>query len=818
MIDDLAGRPSYKVKKYQVYLVFVFWLSVLIKGPRHGPKFISKISFILTKRLTAWQIYVLSMTGYYIFKNVDKILNFQPPSLLSKDVYTRNFYRVCWLLNATDAGFWTAMNIKKKWLRDILSIFFSVYYLVFTEQATNKNRLYQSNLTINLIRVSLNKFENPYIKAASWFLIPKVILKQGILIQRPDHSIYSNPIQSFLWFNSNKSDLSKAKKILLFIHGGGFISMTPLEYEPILASYAKRFQIPIVAINYEKAPEYPYPYALDECFDAYRTIINTRGKCIGLSGNKVPEICLMGDSAGGNLATGIMLRLLTTKNCEDLPKPNGLLLIYPSLALDYTCCLSPNEIKLIQKESIVEEKPELYNQKTEAFGRISSFIKSNHNTIINLKDMMNYSSIRISTNSNDAYAYENSNDYGQLHSRNSSFNDSPMGIASRPIASLPIKSDTGLQITSKIAYSNDRILYPELLRAILLLYIGTPTTTLSAAAGIESEKSVNKSKSIDLNTDFFLSPVLTPLSLLAKFPKVCILVGEADPLVDDSVIFAAKLREAKNIYKQENKNNNKGMGIDKDKDKDVEIQVIKGLSHGFYQMGSMLPELDIAKTQIDIWIENFLHLIDDDDTKEEEFKEHHNENTIENHHLNAFQILLEKIKNEIAERFFSSTLKQTKPASLSTCTTPQDININNTHDHKQIQQIDALLNDYKHDQHTNTTGRMSPLTLGSSHMSQYPSIASSIINSTGTGSDSEGIPSPTSITKTSPYLTPITNIVHTFLQGDLLHNSTNQKLKRKLKRQAQAELFKQITYKGTAEVITNRTANSMEGLVGTPEE
>lgn len=40
----------------------------------------------------------------------------------------------------------------------------------------------------------------------------------------------------------------------------------------------------------------PYPYAIEEGFDAYRTLMETRGKCIGIESRNL-GIVLTGDSA-----------------------------------------------------------------------------------------------------------------------------------------------------------------------------------------------------------------------------------------------------------------------------------------------------------------------------------------------------------------------------------------------------------------------------------------------------------------------------------------------------------------------------------------
>ena len=55
----------------------------------------------------------------------------------------------------------------------------------------------------------------------------------------------------------------------------------------------------------------------------------------------------------------------------------------------------------------------------------------------------------------------------------------------------------------------------------------------------------------DFATDYYLSPILTPAHLLAQFPPLLLQCGEKDPFVDDTVIFAGRVREAKRARKAE---------------------------------------------------------------------------------------------------------------------------------------------------------------------------------------------------------------------------------------------------------------------------
>lgn len=48
-----------------------------------------------------------------------------------------------------------------------------------------------------------------------------------------------------------------------------------------------------------QAPEYPYPFAIDEMYDAYTLLHQTKGRCIGMNraGGRDLKVVLTGDSA-----------------------------------------------------------------------------------------------------------------------------------------------------------------------------------------------------------------------------------------------------------------------------------------------------------------------------------------------------------------------------------------------------------------------------------------------------------------------------------------------------------------------------------------
>jgi len=45
--------------------------------------------------------------------------------------YSRSYYRATYVNTAFDAGFASAMAIRPKWLKDICSVLFSGYYLIW---------------------------------------------------------------------------------------------------------------------------------------------------------------------------------------------------------------------------------------------------------------------------------------------------------------------------------------------------------------------------------------------------------------------------------------------------------------------------------------------------------------------------------------------------------------------------------------------------------------------------------------------------------------------------------------------------------------
>ncbi len=95
--------------------------------------------------------------------------------------------------------------------------------------------------------------------------------------------------------------------VVLYVHGGGFVSCSAATHRPIAAALARHSRRRVPNIDYRLAPEHPFPAAPDDVLAAYEWLLAT--------GTPAGAVALAGDSAGGNLVLGLALRL------RDLGRP-----------------------------------------------------------------------------------------------------------------------------------------------------------------------------------------------------------------------------------------------------------------------------------------------------------------------------------------------------------------------------------------------------------------------------------------------------------------------------------------------------------------
>jgi acetyl esterase len=111
--------------------------------------------------------------------------------------------------------------------------------------------------------------------------------------------------------------------LLVYFHGGGFCGGSIALTEVIATELAHSGDVAEISVGYRLAPEDPFPAGLDDCTAVTRWALTNSARF----GVPPTRVVVAGESAGGNLAAAVSLRL------RDEP-PAGLagqLLIYPVL-------------------------------------------------------------------------------------------------------------------------------------------------------------------------------------------------------------------------------------------------------------------------------------------------------------------------------------------------------------------------------------------------------------------------------------------------------------------------------------------------------
>ncbi len=90
-------------------------------------------------------------------------------------------------------------------------------------------------------------------------------------------------------------------RAILYTHGGGFVANSSNSHRKLAGHLAKAAGVPSFVLEYRLAPEHPYPAQLEDGLNAYRWLVD--------QGFEPVHIATAGDSAGGNLAIGIPLKL-----------------------------------------------------------------------------------------------------------------------------------------------------------------------------------------------------------------------------------------------------------------------------------------------------------------------------------------------------------------------------------------------------------------------------------------------------------------------------------------------------------------------------
>lgn len=143
---------------------------------------------------------------------------------------------------------------------------------------------------------------------------------EDIVFKLKDREIKTRMFKSF--------DNNKKTKLIIFIHGGGWSTGSIGSYSKTCMELSKRTERVVISIDYRLAPEYPFPCGFNDCYEIVKIIMDNLEQ-FNLSEN---DVCLMGDSAGGNLVAAISLKGIKEKTF----RARDQILLYPALQNDYS--------------------------------------------------------------------------------------------------------------------------------------------------------------------------------------------------------------------------------------------------------------------------------------------------------------------------------------------------------------------------------------------------------------------------------------------------------------------------------------------------
>lgn len=322
--------------------------------------------------------------------------------------------------------------------------------------------------------------------------------------------------------------------LLIHFHGGGFVAQTSRSHENYLRSWSKELNVPILSVDYSLSPEAPFPRALEECFYAYCWALNN----CHLLGSTAERVCLAGDSAGGNLCITVSMKAMS----NGIRVPDGIMAAYPATLL--TTDASPSRLlTLIDPLLPLGVLAKCLNayagadcQAVQPAVGSTTLSSLGRDTAVLLSDLTQGASNWIQ-----------------------SFLD-PMRTSRSPSSAQRTSQSNAARLTSPGASAtpncDDQLDYPDgfqPLRSECLAFV-RPT-------------------SCPIIRNPFVSPLLAPNEELRGLPPVHIVASALDALLDDSVMFAKKLRD---------------MG------QPVSLTVVEDLPHGFLSLSQLAKETEVA--------------------------------------------------------------------------------------------------------------------------------------------------------------------------------------------------------------------------------
>lgn len=117
------------------------------------------------------------------------------------------------------------------------------------------------------------------------------------------------------WICVNRAHMKKY--VILYCHGGGYSTGSRIYARTLTTKLAMSTSMDVLCFDYRLSPEHPYPAAAEDAMKAWDYLM--------LLGYGARDVIIAGDSAGGNLALSLVLKLKE----EGRLLPRGLMLLSP---------------------------------------------------------------------------------------------------------------------------------------------------------------------------------------------------------------------------------------------------------------------------------------------------------------------------------------------------------------------------------------------------------------------------------------------------------------------------------------------------------
>jgi acetyl esterase/lipase len=139
------------------------------------------------------------------------------------------------------------------------------------------------------IRIRVAQSRKGLEQLASLAKLPEDVLIEKIKIRDIDAN----------WISTPESNLNN---VILYLHGGGYSEGSLVSHQDLAMRIGRASKTRVLLIDYRRAPENPFPAALEDALTSYKWLLETK--------KILPhKIVIAGDSAGGGLTLCMLIKL-----------------------------------------------------------------------------------------------------------------------------------------------------------------------------------------------------------------------------------------------------------------------------------------------------------------------------------------------------------------------------------------------------------------------------------------------------------------------------------------------------------------------------